>query len=103
LAVQALAGFALAFRPLSLNRWEPNEGVRDSRDWLSIGTGALFLATAGLSWYGYTHNLIWCWIYGVTGFELFKWSLNAIALVLLFFVLFHKKLPFPKNLQKSFE
>jgi TPR repeat protein len=91
LVIQAMAGIALAFRPLSLNMWEPNEGVHDYRDGLSVGTGALFLLTAGLSWYGYTHNLIWCWVYGVTGFQLIKWSLDAVALALLYFVFFPKK------------
>ncbi len=57
LVIQAIAGIALAFRPLSLNMWEPNEGVHEYRDWLSIGTGALFLLTAALSWYGYTQQL----------------------------------------------
>lgn len=93
LVIQAIAGVALAFRPLSLNIWEPNEGVQDYRDWLSVGTGALFLLTAALSWYGYTHDLIWCWVYGVTGFQLLKWSLDAIALALLYCVFFQKKPP----------
>lgn len=91
LVIQAIAGVALAFRPLSLNMWEPNEGVHDSRDWLSVGTGVLFLVTAALSWYGYTHNLIWCWAYGVTGFQLLKWFLDATAVALLYFVFFQKK------------
>jgi TPR repeat protein len=91
LVIQAMAGITLAFRPLSLNMWEPSEGIHDYRDWLSVGTGTLFLLTAGMSWYGYTHNLIWCWIYGVTGFQLLKWSLDAFALVLLYFVCFQKK------------
>jgi len=91
LAIQATAGFALAFRPLSLNLWEPNEGMRGISDWLSIATGILFLFAAGLSLYGYTHNLIWRWIYGVTGFELVKWSLNLIGLALLTLILFGKK------------
>jgi TPR repeat protein len=91
LGVQAMAGFALASGPLSFNLWEPNEGIHNSRDWLSVGTGTLFLITAGLSWYGYTHNLIWCWIYGFTGFELLKWSLNALSLILAYVVLVHNK------------
>lgn len=92
LVIQAMAGIAFAFRPLSLNIWEPNEGIHDRGDWLSVGTGTLLLLTVGLSWYGYTHNLFWCWIYGVTGFQLLKWSLDASALVLLYFV-FHQKKP----------
>jgi TPR repeat protein len=103
LAVQAMAGIALAFSPLSLNMWEQSEGIRSSRDWLSIGTGVLFLLVAGLSWYGYTHNLIWCLIYGFTGFEMLNWSLNAIALVLLYFVFFSKKSPIPESPQESTE
>jgi hypothetical protein len=91
LVIQAIAGAALAFHPLSLSMWEPNEGVHDYRDWLSVGTGALFLLNAGLSWYGYTHNLIWCWVYGVTGFQLLKWSLDTFALLLLYFVFFQTK------------
>ena len=91
LAIQAMAGIAFAFRPLSLNLWEPNEGIHDRGDWLSVGAGALLLFTAGFSWYGYSHNLFWCWIYGVTGFQLLKWSLDASALVLLYFAFRQKK------------
>lgn len=90
LVVQALLGLVLVTRPLSLNLWERNEGTRDSHDWLSIGTGALFLVAAGIGWYGYTHYLIWCSIYGVTGFALFRWSLDTISLVLLYMVFFKK-------------
>jgi TPR repeat protein len=93
LVIRAMAGIALAFRPLSLNMWEPNEGIPDHRDWLSVGTGSLFLFTSVLGWYGYTHNLIWCWVYGVTGFQLLKWCLDAFALVLLYFVFFPRKTP----------
>lgn len=91
LGVQTIFGFVLASRPLSFNLWEPNEGIRGSHDLLSVATGLLFLGTAGLSWYGYTHNLIWCWIYGYTGFELFKWSLNGISLILAYIVLVHSQ------------
>jgi TPR repeat protein len=101
LTVQALGGFVLVSRPLAFNMWERSEGIRDSRDWLSMGTGAIFLVTAGLSWYGYTHNLIWCWIYGVTGFALLKWSLNAIALVLLYIVFFRRKPSAPEAAQEE--
>jgi TPR repeat protein len=101
LAVQGLGGFAIASRPLSFNMWEQNEGAHDSRDWMSIGTGVLILTTAGMSWYGYTHNLIWCWIYGVTGFALLKWSLNTIALVLLYIVFFHRKPSAPEEAQEK--
>jgi len=87
LAIQAIAGIALAFRPVSLNIWEPSEGMQNRREWLSIAAGTLFLFNAGLSWYGYTHNLIWCWVYGCTGFQLLKWGLNLIALVLVSLVL----------------
>jgi uncharacterized protein len=91
LAVQGLAGLALASRPLAVNLWEKNEGIRDRRDWLSVGAGVLFLIAAVMGWYGYTHNLIWHRIYGVTGFVLLKWSLDAIALVLIFLVFFQRK------------
>jgi TPR repeat protein len=91
LGVQIVAGFVLASRPLSFNLWEPSEMIHDSHDLLSVATGFLFLIAAGLSWYGYTHNLIWCWIYGFTGFQLLKWSLNAISLILAYIVLVHIK------------
>lgn len=91
LIFQGGVGFVLAFRPLSLNFWEPNQGIHGFHDWLSIGTGALLLLTAGLKFYGYTHNLIWCLIYGFTGFQLLTWFLQAIAMVLLYVVFFGKK------------
>jgi TPR repeat protein len=101
LAAQALVGFVLVSRPLSFNLWERNEGMHEAHDWLSVGTGAFFLMTAGLGWYGYTHNLIWCLIYGVTGFALLRWSLNAIALVLLCFVFFGSKPSAPEEIQEE--
>lgn len=91
LAIQVMVGFSLAFRPLALNIWEPSEGAYGWRDWVSVGTGALFLFTAALSWYGYTHNLIWCWVNRVTGFQLLRWSLESLELALLYFVSFQKK------------
>lgn len=79
LALQSLAGAALAFRPFSLNTWEPNEGFNLKRDWLAVGTGVLLLLGAGLGWYGYTHNLRRWWFDGFNEFTLLKWSVNTMA------------------------
>jgi TPR repeat protein len=91
LFVQVIAGCMLTFHTLSLNIWEPNSEVRRPHDWIATATGLFILLTAGLSWYGYQHYMIWCWIYGFTGFNLFKWFLDAVALILLYFVLFPRK------------
>src|SRR5580704_8843271 len=81
LTIRTMTGIALTFRPLSLNKWEPNEGVRRSGDWLALVTGIIFLSSAGLSWYGYTHNRSW-WCWGLTGLPLLKFCLDVIGLVL---------------------
>jgi hypothetical protein len=89
LAIQTIAGIALAFRPMSLNMWESSEGVRRPGDWLSLGTGIIFLTSAGLGWYSYSLNVVLCW--GFTGFRLLKMCLDVTGLVLLYFVLFRAK------------
>jgi len=94
LAVQAVGGVFLlsAEIPYSLNIWEPNERSRRSRDWILLWIGCLCLFNAGASWYGYKHSLIWCWVNGITGFTLFKWTLDAIELgLVIVFVLKTKK------------
>ena len=91
LLVQIMTGCMLTFHTLSLNIWEPNDVFQSPRDWIATATGVLILLTAGLSWYGYQHYMIWCWIYGFTGFTLFKWFLDAVALILLYFVFFPRK------------
>lgn len=83
LMIQIIGGLTLASGPFSLNIWEPRNGIRDLRDWTLAGTGFLCLISAAVSWYGYRNSLIWCWVYGVTGFTLLKWSLNALVIVLL--------------------
>jgi len=92
LTIQMLAGIAFAFRPLSFNIWEPNEGIHDAGDWLSLAVGILFLSSAGLSWYGLAHHRLWCWAF--TGIPLLKLILDVTGLVLLYFSLFQAK-PLP--------
>ena len=81
----------LTFHTLSLNIWEPNDRFATRHDWIATATGILLLLSAGARWYGYQHNIIWCWVYGLTGFTLFGWSLDAVLLVLLYFVFFRAK------------
>jgi hypothetical protein len=89
LTIQTLAGIALAFRSVSLNMWEANDGINDRSDWLSLVTGVVFLTGAGLGWYGYSQGVVWCW--GLSGFRLLKSGVDATGLVLLWFVLFRAK------------
>lgn len=97
LAIQTSAGIALAFRSISLNMWESNEGIHSREDWLSLGTGAVYLMSAGLGWYGYSQHMpYWCW--GLSGLRLFKLCLDLIGLVLLYFVLFHAKSTIPTEM-----
>jgi len=60
LAIETLAGIVLAFRSVSLNLWEENEGVNNRSDWLALATGIVFLTGAGLGWYGYSQGVVWC-------------------------------------------
>lgn len=87
--IQTVAGIALTFRPLSLNMWESNEGIRSSGDWLALLTGIIFLSSAGLSGYAYVHHRILCW--GLSGLPLLIFCLDVIGLALLYFVLFRLK------------
>ncbi len=95
LATQTIAGIALAFRSVSLNAWESNEGIHDRGDWLSLVTGTVFLTSAGLGWYGYSQNVAWCW--GFTGLPLVKTCVDAIGLVLLCFVFFRAQSTVPAD------
>jgi hypothetical protein len=85
LAMQTIVAFALTFRSLSFNVWESSEGIHTREDWLSLATGGVFLAGAGLGWYGYSQHMpYWCW--GLSGFRLCKLCLDLIGLVLLYFI-----------------
>ena len=89
LAIQTIAGMALAFRSISFNMWESNEGIHSRGDWFSLLTGIVFLSSAGLGWYGYSQGVAWCW--GLSGLRLIKTCVDAIGLVLLFFVFIRAK------------
>jgi len=89
LVIQTMAGIALVFRPLSLNDWEPNEGINRPGDWLALVTGIIFLSSAGIGWYAYAHNQIGRW--GFSRFPLLRFCLDVIGLVLLYFILFRMK------------
>jgi hypothetical protein len=91
LTVQTTAGFLLTFRSFSLNMWEPNEDAHGSIDWLSTGTGLIFMLSAGYGWYRWQHDRAVCW--GFSGLPLLKFCLDLIGLVLLYFVLFRPKAP----------
>ena len=95
LAIQTIGGIALAFRSVSLNTWEPNEGMNDRDDRLSLVTGIVFLASAGLGWYGYSQHGGWCW--GFTGLRLVKSCVDPVGLVLIYFVFFRTKSSAPKE------
>ena len=90
LAMQTIVAFALTFRSLSFNMWESNEGTHTREDWLSLATGGVFLAGAGLGWYGYAlHMPYWCW--GFKGLRLLKLCIDAIGFVLLYILAAHIK------------
>jgi hypothetical protein len=61
------------------SRWSPRSLV------LPL-TGILCLFTAWLSWYGYTHHLIWCLTCGFSAFTWFKWLLDAVLFALLVYI-----------------
>ena len=49
----------------------------------------------GLGWYSYSLNVVLCW--GFTGFRLLKMCLDVTGLVLLYFVLFSRKVDRPSR------
>jgi hypothetical protein len=61
------------------SRWNPRSPV------LSL-TGILCLFTAALSWYGYTHHLIWYVNSGFSAFTWVKWLLDAVSIALLVYI-----------------
>jgi hypothetical protein len=93
LAMQTIAGFALAFRSMSFNMWESSEGIHSRDDRLSLVTGIVFLAGASVGWYGYFHNVVWCW--GFSRLRLLKTCVDAFGLALLYVVFFHAKSTVP--------
>jgi hypothetical protein len=97
LFIQFIGGILLTFHFLSLNSFEPNTRLRDSRAKVITGTGVLCVFTAGLSWYGYTHSMMWCWIYGFNLFTLFEWLLDGVLFVLLVRILKPRKGIEPAN------
>jgi|HubBroStandDraft_2_1064218.scaffolds.fasta_scaffold763112_2 hypothetical protein len=95
LSVQTIAGFVLTSRSFSLNMWEPSDGIHRSSDWLALGTGLIFLLSAGYGWYRWIHNYTACW--GFSGLPLVKLCLDQIGLVLLYFVFFKTKVPLSED------
>lgn len=94
LVIQTLFGLAFAFRPWSLNIWEPNEPPRDFRAWFPVALGWACLIASGMGWWGYTHSMLWSLSYGPTVFNVSKIILNIVVMVLLIiYVLPNRKVP----------
>ncbi len=91
LVFQALFGMALAFRPWSFNIWEPSETPRNFLTWFSLAAGWACLIDAAMGWWGYTHNLLWSYAYGISGFILAKSILNLVVMVLILVLAFIQK------------
>jgi TPR repeat protein len=53
---------------------------------LALWAGILCILTAGLSWYGYTQYMIRCLLCGVNWFTVLKWSLDAVVLAMLIYI-----------------
>ena len=81
LAIQALAGVILTSRSLLLKTWD-----HDLRDRVATCAGLLCLLAAGLTWYGYQHNMIWRRMYGTTTFTLLMGFLDSIVVVIIVYL-----------------
>jgi Sel1 repeat len=57
-AAELLLGLWLSLNFLSFNYLVPHKSLRDFRQRVITVTGVLWIAVAGLSWYGYTHHKI---------------------------------------------
>jgi len=81
LAAQFLGGMLLVGGSLLLGkrRWSLRRTVAPL-------TGALCILTAVLSWYGYTHYMLWCVACGFHAFTWFKGLLNAVLIGLLVYI-----------------
>ncbi len=82
LSFQLVGGAILIFAALL-----PWKHRGDKRRTISFTAGTLCLLAVGFSWYGYRHYMIWCFIWGMDAFSLFKWSLDGIVIALLVFLL----------------
>src|ERR1700730_296892 len=60
--------------------------LRDFWQRVVTGTGVLCVFCAAMYWYRYTHHKIRCWDCGFAAFTLFRWLLDAVLIVLLFYI-----------------
>lgn len=81
LILLTVAGLTLASRPLSLNSWEPSEGIHDSKNRLAFATGMILLSSVSLHWYWYVRGQLLCW--GFSGLPLLAFCLDVIWFALL--------------------
>jgi TPR repeat protein len=81
LIFQLIAGILLTVGFL-----QPGKGWRSLRSRIAPLTGVLCLISAGLSWYGYTHNKIRYWTYGPNPFTLINWLFRGVVIVFLIYV-----------------
>jgi TPR repeat protein len=86
LTAEFLGGMLLVGGSLLLGKWRWS-----LRSAVAPLTGALCIFTALLSWYGYTHYILWCVSCGFNEFTWFKWLLNAVLIGLLIYIARTKK------------
>lgn len=85
LLIQLVGGMLLTFNFL----WERRDAANVSRfeQRFSTAAGVVVLVSAGVSWYGYTHQLIWRLGFGVNAFTCVHWAFDVLAVVAAVYVI----------------
>jgi len=87
LLVQLLGSMWLLFDLLPSNSLVPTRSLTDFQKRVIGGTGGLGVFAAGLSYYGYASHRIRCLSCGFDAFNSFRWLLNAVWVVSLFYIM----------------
>jgi hypothetical protein len=85
LFVKIVFGLFLAFSFLPTNFLMHAE-TSDRRNLALTATGIVWLTSAGVNWYGYTHHAIRCLAYGLNPFTCFKLLLDALTIAALIYI-----------------
>jgi hypothetical protein len=85
LFVKIVFGLFLAFSFLPTNFLMHAE-TSDRRNLALTATGIVWLTSAGVNWYGYTHHAIRCLAYGLNTFTCFKLLLDALTIAALIYI-----------------
>jgi hypothetical protein len=91
LLIQFCLGLWCALDFVSFNYLEPNKGLKSVRQKVITVCGVLYMLSAGLEWYGYTHFMFRRLDYGITWSTWLRWSISTIWIALFLYFLWSRK------------